>query len=778
MRSLCALTLSIIVCSPFAASAQDIAGPQFTSAPNSTVGDAPLPPPLPRWREGGTPYDPRQALTPFNVRAPRDTPTTGLIASPPEYDPTRGVLFKYISGHWTDVVAECVVKLTANPAHDDIAYVVVNNASQQSTAYSHFLSQGADMSKVQFIINYGNSVWLRDYGPHFIYQDGAIGIADSHYYPTRDEDNFVPTALGDDHFIVPTYDQGLYYSGGNFMPGPNRTAFMSSLINLDNPSSQGFTPQLIAEIFQTHTGIDNVHILPQLPTSVDGTGHIDMWMYVVSPTSVIISEFKPGSNPTAITITNNAVPYMEALGFNVYRAPAWNALNSGYNTHYTYTNAFRVNDRIFIPEYAPGNASYADEDEAAFGTWQDAAGPDVEIVPINCYPIIWASGAIHCIVMQVPRYADPIPSACVIWPEGGEILAAGSLRTIEWVATDTDNATIPQVDVYYSLDGGTNWELITTTTNTGSCPWTVPNASTSQALVKVVATAADLDQVEAISQDYFSIIAANQTVYDFQTGAGSDKFAYGTQTYSWSNVNANRTPVTAPLSSANYTKISQSDATGGITDPNRYRSPNPSSNYESTHIFEFTINEDPASIADLEFMWEGFADGCTQAELYIWDYVEGQWADGGGLSGQNRYMDNWAGLRDGYLTGNITENIDRYIDASGQLTLLVYAERGTRYLGGYWYVPTMHDYVSVTVTTPAWCLGDANCSGGAPDFLDVQYFVEALTGQASWEQYYAASHNGNPPPCPYEVNDFNGGGVEFTDVQEFVNSLGQPCQTY
>jgi hypothetical protein len=76
---------------------------------------------------------------------------------------------------------------------------------------------------------------------------------------------------------------------------------------------------------------------------------------------------------------------------------------------------------------------------------------------------------------------------------------------------------------------------------------------------------------------------------------------------------------------------------------------------------------------------------------------------------------------------------------------------------------------------PDWCLGDSNCSGGPPDFLDIQYFTAALTGEAAWSAYYQTNHGGELPPCPYAINDMNGGGVEFTDIQLFVAALGQPC---
>jgi endonuclease/exonuclease/phosphatase family metal-dependent hydrolase len=74
-----------------------------------------------------------------------------------------------------------------------------------------------------------------------------------------------------------------------------------------------------------------------------------------------------------------------------------------------------------------------------------------------------------------------------------------------------------------------------------------------------------------------------------------------------------------------------------------------------------------------------------------------------------------------------------------------------------------------------WCLGDANCSGGPPDFTDIEFFVAALAGPATWNAYYEATHGGQSPPCDYLINDMNGGGVEFTDIQAFVQGLGQPC---
>ena len=728
--------------------------------------DSPLP--LLHQREGGTPYDARQALQPYAVRPPRlrDAPLSGLIESPPEYAPTRGVLFYYTSAGWPTVVRDLVVALTQDPAHDEIAYVVVPNASQQTHATDNFTAGGADMSKVEFIIEPANAIWLRDYGPHFIWQDGALGIVDSHYYITRSLDNFIPTLLGDDHFIMPTYDMGLYYSGGNFQPGPDRSAVVSSLVNLDNPPSAGFDAAVIAELYSQYQGIDTLHVFPQLPPSVDGTGHIDMWMYIVDEANVIISEFKPGSDPTAIQITNDAVPYMESLGFKVYRTPAWNAVHPSYgDTHYTYTNAFRVNDRIFVSTFGGGDPDYLDEDAEARTQWEAAAGPGVEIVAIDCYDIIWAAGAIHCIVMQVPRYTEPVPSVHVISPCGGELLVGGTTHTISWVATDTDNVAIPQVDLYYSADGGGSYTYITTTTDTGTYDWTVPELFTFEAKVKVVVTAADLDAAEAVSAGVFQISTARQTVYDFTTGAGVDKFGWGHETSGWLSVDGNRMPVTTGIDTlvgGAYEKLAYSDATGGDTDANRYRSPNPATNNESTHVLEFAIAQDPALIDDIGILWEGYADHCTQVELYIWDYVAAQWCDGRGLMGQNRFMDNWAGNRDGYLGGHIRADFERYLDDEGVLTLLVYSERGTVHFSGYYYIPSFHDYVAVTVSLVSGT-GDFDGDGNV-DGDDYVAFAGCFTGP-----------NGGPVEIECLPGDFEGDGdVDCDDWDQFVLAWTEP----
>ena len=78
------------------------------------------------------------------------------------------------------------------------------------------------------------------------------------------------------------------------------------------------------------------------------------------------------------------------------------------------------------------------------------------------------------------------PSVAVQSPNGGDSLTTGNAHNIVWSASD--NVGVAAVDLYYSSDGGGTFTTIAQgEANDGSYAWTVPNAPTSTALVKVAA---------------------------------------------------------------------------------------------------------------------------------------------------------------------------------------------------------------------------------------------------------------------------------------------------
>jgi hypothetical protein len=279
------------------------------------------------------------------------------------------------------------------------------------------------------------------------------------------------------------------------------------------------------------------------------------------------------------------------------------------------------------------------------------------------------------------------------------VLSPASQFKIEWSAIDFNNTDPTEIMISVAYGNG-RYQHIATTTDVGSYVWTLDGKwnRAESATVKIIARSSNGNKSEVVSRP-FSISPGKVLTHDYSSGAGVDKFAYGSQTNSWSNIDGNPFPVSNQLTSTNYARLATSNALGGNdADTNRYIAPVPSpSNAESTHLFTFQLSTPVAKMAQLEVLWEGYGDFATQVELYVWDRVNENWGNGAGLAGVNRYMDSWAGNIDGFLTGAIRSNFSRYVDASGLIRFLVYTDRPGAVGSAGQGIETFHDYMSVQV---------------------------------------------------------------------------------
>ncbi|MBU0754008.1 MAG: agmatine deiminase family protein, partial [Planctomycetes bacterium] len=418
----------------------------------------------------------------------RTSPTTGVIDVTPEYEPLAGVIFTWGAG-WNSKITDMTLE-AADAANNSKAFIIVKNATQQTSAYNTLSAAGVDMNQVVFITHTVDSVWCRDFGPHFIFHDDVRCIVDSHYGSSRPNDDATPNDIAD-YLTMPLYDMPVVYSGGNYQATSNKHGYVTDIIDDDNPQ---LTQAQLMDLFFQYQGVETLHIFPAFPFSIDGTGHIDMWMYIASDDKVIIGQYDevtPGYQ--AYVITENAVTYMESLGFTVYRTPAYNSGSGGYGgVHYTYTNAFALNNKIFIIKYG---GIHATRDRAAKTAFSEAF-PGYQLVEVPCADIIPYAGAIHCISMQVPAYENADPCAKVLSPNGGELWAASDSHDIRWAADDDEGVTA--MDLYLSIDGGLTFPYVIATGEPHDGvyeDYTVPASfSGRDCMVKAVAHDEDLNE--------------------------------------------------------------------------------------------------------------------------------------------------------------------------------------------------------------------------------------------------------------------------------------------
>ncbi|HRQ64328.1 MAG TPA: agmatine deiminase family protein [Xanthomonadaceae bacterium] len=328
-------------------------------------------------------------------RAMRAPPPV-LVRAMAEYESNRGLLIRW--GSQNSVLTEMTVAVTTLDSSASM-YIVVSGPSLESSARSTLQGAGADLSRVHFLTAPSDSVWIRDYGPRYVDQEGELAIVDHTYNRPRPNDNQVPDRIAQ-LWGQPQYDLPLVHGGGNFHLFANREALMTNLILDENP---GVTAQQVRDYYAAYQGLD-VTLVGAFPTSVDSTQHIDMWMLPVSDETIIIGEYDAavgGGVPRQVTEATATL--LEGRGYTVLRTPGWRTTGFG-GAHYTYTNAVIVNDLVMICRFNGYEAQNA-QARAVF----EAAFPDRQIYAVDCSGIISLAGAIHCIVMHVPEPIMSLP---------------------------------------------------------------------------------------------------------------------------------------------------------------------------------------------------------------------------------------------------------------------------------------------------------------------------------------------------------------------------------
>jgi agmatine deiminase len=317
-------------------------------------------------------------------RLPAAPPTVPVRAQA-EYESNDGLLIRW--GTQNALLTEMTVAVTTLTP-DARMFVVVSSTAQQASATSTLQAAGADLSQVSFIVAPTNSVWIRDYGPRFVDASGSRAMVDHVYNRPRPLDDALPVALAQ-QWNEARYELPLVHGGGNFHLFANRRAFMTELILAENP---GTSAQQVRDLYQQYQGLDLTLVTP-FPSSFDATQHIDMWLLPVDDDELIVSDY-PASAGSPATIADAFAAAREAEGLIVHRTPGWSAGGS----HYTYANAVVINEIVLVCRFN----GYPTENAAALATFQ-AAYEDRTVVSVDCSSIISLAGAIHCIVMHVPR---------------------------------------------------------------------------------------------------------------------------------------------------------------------------------------------------------------------------------------------------------------------------------------------------------------------------------------------------------------------------------------
>ena len=394
-------------------------------------------------------------------------PPEGLIWCPPEYAPMDGIIVAWEGANsWKDILAEMGGHVTTTGDAD--YYVSVDTSGEIAAADAALLSFGANLARVKYIVTGTDSIWMRDYGPRYVYQGDVRVIVDHHYNRPRPNDDSFPTAFSF-HKEHLRYHNDVIHGGGNFHLDANGVGYATRLIVNENP---GRTEQEIFDIYRDFQALETLFLDP-FPTNIDATQHLDMWMQVIADDAVIISDWPTQTGSIQDNICDQTAADMAMRGFTVHRVPA---VSSG--THYTYTNVVMCNDLVLIPSYT--NSLASGFNATALATWQ-AALPNKTIVQVPAQNIVTAAGVLHCIVMHLPEArGNGSPTAYLLQPLDGAILSRVAVQEAAWISDDDEDVTV--ADLAWSADGGQSWASIGSALSpTGVQNWFVPGGAATNA---------------------------------------------------------------------------------------------------------------------------------------------------------------------------------------------------------------------------------------------------------------------------------------------------------
>ena len=347
--------------------------------------------------------DEKKRLDEIGINRTVTDPPDSIVYAPAEFDTVAGILFAW------EAYSTLLTDLIKEVAEDDTAWVVVDNSTEQNSVYNTLTNANVNMDHVVFEVTPTNSVWIRDYGPWWIYEPGdRRGIIDLTYNRPRPQDDSFPELFAES-FGVNYYGLDLVEAGGNMLLDGKGAVIVSDVIF---DASQGFDPNLtedqLSQYFLDYYGVHKVIIAPHLIN--DGTGHIDMFVKIINDSTIIVGEYEnqsagyPGNYDLCNQVANQLTNETNGDGrpFNVIRMPMPPYSNG---ITYTYVNSLIVNNKVLVPIYGFTDSFANDTD--VLSQYEDII-PGSEAIGFDCNQIIPANGAIHCIAMKVPAMKEMI----------------------------------------------------------------------------------------------------------------------------------------------------------------------------------------------------------------------------------------------------------------------------------------------------------------------------------------------------------------------------------
>ena len=256
--------------------------------------------------------------------------------------------------------------------------------------------------------------WIRDYGPNFLIDNNGnrafndwIFNAWGNKYEILKQDDQVPRLL-ESTLQLKRFEPGIVMEGGSIEVNGAGCVLTTEQCLLNANRNPQLSRAEIEAHLKNYLGVTKVLWLGEGIVGDDTDGHIDDIARFVAP-NVIVCAIEEDPEDANYELLQDNLKRLQSMTdadgrpFEIVTLPMPGVVG-GTSTDTrnldrlpaSYANFYIANNVVLAPVFGHAN------DARAVETLQRVFG-NRRVVPINCEPLVWGMGTIHCVSQQEPR---------------------------------------------------------------------------------------------------------------------------------------------------------------------------------------------------------------------------------------------------------------------------------------------------------------------------------------------------------------------------------------
>ena len=343
------------------------------------------------------------------------TPVRSGFTMPAEWHPHEATWLTWPKDPetWPDrvpQVEEIYLNMIAALAPHEIVNLLVDDEDTEAAIRARVSS--ATAAQIHFHHIQTVDSWIRDYGPNFVAAYGEVAFNDwifnawGNKYEALKEDDSVPRRL-EPFLKLKRFSPGIVMEGGSIEVNGRACVLTTEQCLLNPNRNPDLSRGQIEMYLKEYLGVLKVLWLGEGIVGDDTDGHIDdIARFVASNVIVCAVEDDPQDANYELLQDNlkrlRAMTDAHGRPFEIVTLPM-PGIVGGTSTSTrdldrlpaSYANFYIANNVVLAPVFGHAN------DTRAVETLQKVL-PTRQVVPINCEPLVWGMGTIHCVTQQQP----------------------------------------------------------------------------------------------------------------------------------------------------------------------------------------------------------------------------------------------------------------------------------------------------------------------------------------------------------------------------------------